>query len=117
MYHDQESQSSSSCEGPTLDRIESIVKVNASRPKVPLTSFHQQRPQQQQQQPQPQPQQQSQQQEIGTNGRQLHRHADKLDKNQQTNFAQWMTDIDKRVHLCLGLIFKKFLAISGHGPN
>lgn len=111
MYHDQESQSSSSCEELTfVDRIENIGDDNnAPHTKISQRNFSQQLP------PQPplSPLQQQQQQHNGTNGRQPHRPVDKLNRNQQTNFAQWMTDIDKRVHLCLGT---RFIQIAGMFP-
>lgn len=100
MYNDQESQSSSSSEGPIfVDRIENYASNNPPVPKIPQRSFQLQQHQQPRQPPQPL----QQQQQNGTNGRQ--RHVDKLPKIQPTNFAQWLIDIDKRVHLCLGSIF------------
>lgn len=98
MYHDQNSQSSSS--GEETNIVENnVFGIGASHPRI----VHGNSVEQQPLKTLP-PQRQQQQPHNGTNGRQLHHHVDKLQKFQPTNFAQWLTDIDNRVHLCLGSI-------------
>lgn len=103
MYHDQNSQSSSSGE-ETIIVENNIYGNGALHAKIAHENSVQQQPLQSLPPQRQQRQQQQQQSHNGTNGRQLHRHVDKLQKNQPTNFAQWLTDIDSRVHLCLGSI-------------
>lgn len=99
MYHDQGSQSSSSCEEPTfVEPTEDAIGIEtAPRPKISQRQMRQQYSQ-----PPPPPPPPPEPQHNGTNGRQLN--ANELQKIQPANFAQWRTDIDKRVHLCLGSI-------------
>lgn len=100
MYHDQNSQSSSSGD-ETIIEENNIYGNGASHPIIAHAKSVQQQPLQ------PLPPQRQPQQHNGTNGRQLHRNVDRLQINQPTNFAQWLTDIDNRVHICLGSI-KRF---------
>lgn len=100
MYHDQNSQSSSSDE-ETIIEENNIHANGASHPIIAHEKSVQQQPLR------PLPPQRQPQQHNGTNGRQLYRNVDGLQKNQATNFAQWLTDIDSRLHICLGSI-KRF---------